>query len=139
MSKLEVFFKENTPQEEHKKVLVSERFFQDGQPVYWEIKSISSAEDEILRRGCVRKKRGNEVQDGSELDFDFYIGKLAAMCTVFPNLNDVQLQNSYGVMGADSLLKEMLKPGEYANYIEKIQEINGFTKTMKELVDEAKN
>lgn len=29
----------------------------------------------------------------------------------FPDLNDKDLQDSYGVMGADSLLKAMLTPG----------------------------
>ena len=54
-------------------------------------------------------------------------------------MNDAELQNSYGVMGADALLKKMLKPGEYAAYLEKVQEINGFNETFDEKVEEAKN
>jgi len=42
------------------------------------------------------------------------------------NLDDIELQNSYGVMGADALLKTMLTPGEYPEYMEKVQEVNGF-------------
>ena len=74
-----------------------------------------------------------------ETDWDKYLGKLAALCTVYPNLNDVSLQNAYGAMGGDLLLKTMLKPGEYAAYLRKVQEFNGFSETMGELVDEAKN
>ena len=74
-----------------------------------------------------------------EIDTNKYIGLLACTCTVFPNLNDAQLQNSYGVMCADELLKAMLLPGEYADYLMKVQEICGFDKSTQELVDEAKN
>ena len=42
-------------------------------------------------------------------------------------------------MGADILLKTMLTPGEYADYLTKIQEINGFEVSFEEAVDEAKN
>ena len=42
-------------------------------------------------------------------------------------------------MGADILLKTMLTAGEYAGYIEKIQQINGFDASMEELEEEAKN
>ena len=75
----------------------------------------------------------------SEMNHDKYLGKLAARCTVYPNLNDAELQNSYGIMGADELLKEMLTSGEYANYLEKVQETNGFDTTTQDLVEQAKN
>ena len=52
---------------------------------------------------------------------------------------DKELQDSYKVMGADALLKTMLTPGEYAEYLTKIQEVCGFDTTMQDEVDEAKN
>ena len=61
------------------------------------------------------------------------------MCVVYPDLTDAELQNSYGVMGDDNLLKKMLKSGEYAALLNKVQEINGFDITTQDLVDEAKN
>lgn len=64
---------------------------------------------------------------------------MAAACTVAPNLNDASLQDSYGVMSADELLKAMLLPGEYADYLAKVQEICGFDKSVQDLVDDAKN
>jgi hypothetical protein len=67
------------------------------------------------------------------------MGRLASACTVVPNLNDAELQNSYGVMGADAALKAMLTPGEYAEYLIRVQEVNGFDLTFEEKVDEAKN
>jgi len=58
---------------------------------------------------------------------------------VFPNLNDSELQDSYKVMSADKLLKVMLKPGEYQDYLKKVQEVNGYDVPLDELVEEAKN
>lgn len=54
-------------------------------------------------------------------------------------MNDAQLQDSYHVMGADALLKKMLMPGEYNEYLLKVQEINGFDVANDDLVAEAKN
>lgn len=131
----------NPLKEDNLKFPASSRFIDpDGNPILWEIKSISSERDEAIRKECTVKKpsarRGQLVQ---ETDIEKYIALLAAECTVFPNLFDKQLQDAYNVMGAEKLLKAMLKPGEYAAYIQKVQEINGFTQSMDELIDEAKN
>ena len=136
------FLKQNALQKENVKYVASERFVDENKkPIEWEIKTISSREDEELRKTAMKKtpipgKRGQYTQ---EIDTNKYIGLLACACTVFPNLNDAQLQNSYGVMCADELLKAMLLPGEYADYLMKVQEICGFDKSTQELVDEAKN
>lgn len=42
-------------------------------------------------------------------------------------------------MGAEALLKKMLLPGEYAQYLQFIQTINGFDVGLEEAVEEAKN
>ncbi|MNN89462.1 Phage XkdN-like protein [compost metagenome] len=57
----------------------------------------------------------------------------------FPDLKNAELQKSYGVMGAEALLHKMLLPGEYANLVQKVQELNGFDADMNELVEEVKN
>ncbi len=140
MNDLKAFL--NPIKEEHIKYVVSKRFLDENKnPIEWEIKSLTSDEDENLRNMCMKKvpivgKRGQYTQ---ELDINKYIGLLVSSCTVYPNLNDKELQDGYKVMGADSLLKAMLKPGEYAEYAKKVQEINGFDTTMEELVEEAKN
>lgn len=142
MSNLSAFLSENAIVEENVKFVPSKRFLdKDKNPMQWEIQCITSEEDEEIRKSCTKKVQvpGKRGQFTKETDFDMYLGRLAVRCTVFPNLNDSELQNSYGVMGADKLLKKMLKPGEYAAYCEKIQEANGFEISMDEMVEEVKN
>ena len=76
---------ENAVPVENIKFVASKRFLgEDGNPIPWEIKTITGTEDEAL-------------------------------------------------------LKTMLTPGEYAEYLTKIQEVCGFDTTMQDEVDEAKN
>jgi hypothetical protein len=139
---LSAFLAENAVPVENIKFVASKRFLgEDGNPIPWEIKTITGTEDEALRKSCAKRipVPGKKNQYQKETDYDLYLGKLAVACTVFPNLNDKELQDSYKVMGADALLKTMLTPGEYAEYLTKIQEVCGFDTTMQDEVDEAKN
>ena len=141
MSDFSIFMAGNVIQDETVKFVASKRFVQKGKPVEWEIKPIDSDLDEAIRKECTKKvpingKRGQYTQ---ETDTDKYLGKICAACTVYPNLNDAELQDSYGVKSADALLKKMLKAGEYTEYKAKVMEINGYDMSMEELVDDAKN
>lgn len=142
MANLSGFLAQNAIKVENIKYVASKRFLgDDGKPLEWEVKCIPSTEDEALRKACTKRVPipGKRNQYTSETDYNLYLGKLAATCTVYPNLDDAELQNSYAVMGADSLLKTMLTPGEYADYLTKIQEVNGFEVTFEEAVEEVKN
>ena len=56
------------------------------------------------------------------------------------NLNNKDLQDSYGVMTPEDLIKEMIDdPGEYNDFASFIQNFNSFTTTLDEKVEEAKN
>ena len=142
MGDLSCFLAQNALKAENETFIASKRFRDKSKnPMLWEIQAITSKDDEVLRKDCTKRvpvtgKRGQYTQ---ETDYNLYLGRLAAKCTVFPNLNDKELQDSYGVMGADSLLKAMLTAGEYANYLEQVQAVNGFDVPMDELVSEAKN
>lgn len=133
---LSAFLAENALPVEHIRYAASDRFLSEEidpetgkrKPMEWEIKTITGTEDEALRKSCAQQVpvpgRKNLFQ--RETDYDRYLGKLAVACTVFPNLNDKALQDSYHAMGAETLLKTMLTPGEYADYIAKVQEACGF-------------
>jgi hypothetical protein len=142
MSNLSAFLSQNAIKVENVKYAASKRFVnEDGKPVEWEIASITSDEDELLRKTCTKRipVPGKRNAFMPETDFNAYITKQAVKCTLFPNLNDVELQNSYGVMGGEALLKVMLTPGEYADYVAKVQEVNGFNVPLEDAVEEAKN
>lgn len=142
MSNLTAFLSQNAIKIENEKHVVSKRFLDENkEPMKWEIQSVTSQEDEILRKSCTKRLPipGKKNQFTNETDFTKYVGLLAVKCTVYPNLNDAQLQDSYGVMGADELLKTMLLPGEYADYLSLVQKINGFEQSFEEKVEEAKN
>jgi len=137
-----MFLAQNARKVENIRHVVSSRFVDgDGNPVCWEVKCITSTEDETLRKAATRRVpvTGKRNQYTQETDYNLYLGKLAVACTVYPNLDDKELQDSYCAMGADNLLKTMLTPGEYADYLSKIQEINGFDTAFEDEVEEAKN
>lgn len=138
---LRAFMANNIEKDELTEIVVTKRIKVKGEPVKWKIRTLTSFEDERIRKECTRKVpvQGKRNQRVPETDINEYIGKMVAACVVYPDLNDAELQNSYGVMSASDLLKTMLKPGEYSELTTKVQEINGFDVTMEELVDEAKN
>lgn len=134
------FFRQNAVKPENIKYIASSRFLdKNKKPIEWELRPITSRDDECIRRQATQKKRTQNGQYQNEIDQEKYVGLLASTCTVYPDLNNLDLQDSYGVMGAEELLKVMLLPGEYANYLGKVQEICGFDKNMNDLVEEAKN
>ena len=141
MSQFNAFLAQNALKPENEKVVVSKRFIEDGKPIEWEVAAITSDEDDQLRKDNTKRmpvpgKKGMMVP---ETNYTAYLAALAVKCTVFPNLHEKELQNSYSVMGATELLKKMLLPGEYDEYLATIQKINGFDVGMDEVVEEAKN
>lgn len=141
MSNLTAFLAQNAIKVENEKYVASKRFVVDGKPVAWEIQGITGEEDEALRKDCTKRVPvpGKRNMFTPETNIPLYVSKLITKCVVVPNLNDAELQNSYGVMGAEALVKTMLTPGEYADLGAKIQEINGFNVPLDEAVEEAKN
>lgn len=138
---LSAFMAQNAKQVENRKFVASRRFVgENGKPMEWELCCISAGENQKIRKSCMKSvpvngKRGQYTQ---EFDNAGYQAKLAARCVVFPDLNDAELQESYGVMGAEQLISVMLNGGEFDELISAILDHNGFT-DMGELVDEAKN
>jgi len=142
MSNLQAFLAPNALKVENQKIAVSPRFI-DGKkkPIEWEVTCITSIENDEIRDACTKRVQtpGKRGQFTTETDFSLYLSRLGARCTVYPDLNDAELQASYNVMGAEKLLRTMLTPGEYTNYLKMIQEINGFDIPFEEDVEAAKN
>ena len=56
MSSLEAFLKPIDI--ENKKIVVSNRFVENGKPVEWEIRTMSEEQEEAIRKSCMTKKKG---------------------------------------------------------------------------------
>ncbi|GIP55961.1 phage tail assembly chaperone [Paenibacillus vini] len=139
MSNLSAFFAQNVNSEIIEEVVISDRFKDEaGKPIQWKVRSMTEEENEAIRKSAQRKvkEKGMITIDTNSEE---YLAKLVVSSVVFPDLKDADLQKSYGVMGADKLLRKMLLPGEYAGLLQKVQSINGFDKDINELVDEVKN
>jgi len=140
MGDLSVFFAQNVMAEVTEDVMVSGRFRdKDGAAVLWKLRSMTEEENEDCRKAATRKVKGKNGQYTQETSTEDYLANLVATSVVFPDLKNVELQRSYGVMGAESLLRKMLLPGEYAELVQQVQRINGFDQDINELVDEVKN
>lgn len=112
---------------------------ENGEPLKWKIVGISTKEDDRLRARNTKTKRikGAEVAD---LNSTQYLAEVAVASIEMPDLNDADLQDSYGVEDAVELLQEMVDlPGEYAALINVISEYNGFDTSLNEKVEQAKN
>lgn len=112
-----------------------------GVPLDWEIKHLSTKENENIRDSCTYDVQvtGKPNLYRPKLNTSAYIAKIMVASIVEPNLYNAELQDSYGVKTPEELLKEMIDdPGEYNRLAEFIQNFNGFT-TMENKVDEAKN
>ena len=143
MSKnLTAFLAQNAKKIDNVTFTASERFTdpETGGPMPWEICCITAAENAAIRKSCMRSVPvpGRKGQFTQDFDVNAYLAKVSARCTVFPNLNDAGLQQSYGVMGAEQLITTMITPAEFEDYSTKVLIVNGF-QSGEEMVDEAKN
>lgn len=139
---LTAFLAQNAKKIKNVTFTASERFTdaETGNAVPWEICCITAAENAAVRKSCMHTVpvQGRKGQFTQEFDANDYLAKIAVRCTVYPNLNDAELQQSYGVMSAEQLITTMLTPAEFEDYSAKVLAVNGF-QSGEEMVNEAKN
>lgn len=145
MSKFAKFMKANKTVKENEMHPVTKSLCdENGQPLEWEFRHITSKENEAIRDGCmedvlVKSKTGKTHMYRPKLDFSKYIRRLIVASVVSPDLFDEELQDSYGVKKEEDLLMAMVDdPGEYSDLSAYVQEFQGF-KVFEEEVNEAKN
>lgn len=115
---------------------------ENGTPLEWTIKPLSTRENENIREDCMVEMpvKGKPNMYRPKLNTSKYIAKMICACVVEPNLYDKELQDSYGVMTPEDLIKEMIDdPGEYNEFASFIQNFNGFNVSLDDKVEEAKN
>lgn len=141
MSKYTAFMAGAVEKIENKKVVVSNRFKDEkGKPIPFEIKALSADENDELQRRCMVNVPvpGQRGQYTRELDQIKYTAMLLTESVVYPNLNEAELQDSYGVRGAESLLRKMLYTGEYNKLAQEVMALSNI-EVLSDLVEEAKN
>ena len=150
MSNLSAFMRANVEQIENHKYAASPRIRgEDGKPMEWEICCISADEYARIRSGCIRRSEehtcirqvpvpGKKNQYTQQLDNYTFQARVAARCTVFPDLNNAALQNDWGVAKPEELIGKLLIGGEFDDYVTEVFQVNGF-KSEDDLVAEAKN
>lgn len=134
MSSLNAFLHPEKP--ENKKVIVSNRFKENGKPVPFEIRALSETENGQLMKKYTKKdgKAGKE-----NLDRTGYAHALIAAAVVYPDLTNAELQKAYGVLGEVNLLTEMLTLGEFAALSQEVTELSGLDQDINIDIDDVKN
>ena len=140
-SKFSAFMAQNVARIEYKKIVVSNRFKdENGKPIEWEIRALTNEEnDELQRRAMVNVPvMGQRGAFTRELDNVKYSAMLLAASVVYPDLNDAELQDSYGVKTPEALINKMLYMREATVLAQEIAKLSNFD-NLPEAVTEAKN
>lgn len=136
----DAFLKTNKIEKQNEFIPVSESFKdEDGNTILWEVRQLSNDEMKHIKKTCVKQNRDKKGNVTVETDTDKMLCLMAATSTVYPDLKNAQLQNSYGVLGECALLEAMLSAGELMAYEQEVNRINGFDISFDDKVEEAKN
>lgn len=143
MSDLSRFLKKNKTLKENVQYAVTKSLTDEkGQPLLWEIRPLTSKETNRITDECTFQEQvpGKPNVFRNKINSTKLLLKMMVASVVFPNLNDKDLQDSYGVMTPEDLITEMVDdPGEYNNFGKYLNELNGFNEGINEKVEEAKN
>ncbi len=143
MSKFAKFMKANKAEKQNEIHPVTKSLCdENGKPLDWEFKHITSKENEALRESCTTEVpvTGKPGLFRAKMNSGAYIRKMIVASVVTPDLYDAELQDSYGVKTPEDLLMEMVDdPGEYNDLAAYVQKFQGFNVSFEEKVEEAKN
>lgn len=143
MSNLSRFLKQNkTVKKNEKYAPTASLLGEDGKPLEWEFKHITSKQNEELRENCTVDVQvtGKPNMFRQKLITSKYLAEMIVESTVVPNLYNKELQESYEVKTPVDLLYALVdNPGEFTELEAWVQKFNGFDQTMEDKVEEAKN
>ena len=143
MSNFAAFMKKNKKQKPNTKYPATKSLTDEkGDPLLWTIRPLTTAQNEAIRESCMYEVQvpGKKNQYRYQINSAKYIVKMLVASVVEPDLNNAELQDSYDVHGAEDLLKEMIdSPGEYNDFVQFVQDFNGFDATLQDETEKAKN
>ena len=115
---------------------------ENGNALEWEFTHITSKQNENLRESNTYDVpiKGKPNMFRGKLNTSKYLADMIVASTVSPDLYNKELQDSYGVKTPNDLLFALVDdPGEYSDLCRWIQQFQGFTETLDDKVEEAKN
>lgn len=143
MSKFNKFMKANKAVKENRSYAPTKSLQdENGNPLEWEFRHITSKENEDIRDASTTEVQvpGKPNLFRPRLNPSKYMSKMIVASTVYPDLYDSELQDSYGVKTPEELVMALVDdPGEYNSLGEWIQGFQGFAQSLEDKVDEAKN
>lgn len=141
MSNTKAFLRKNKIIRKNVKFMATESIVDEqGIPLDWEIRPISSRDNETIREECTDVQRDKSGNMMPSLNSRKYLHKLLVASIALPDLLNAELQDSYGVTDEADLLYEMLdSPADYAKLCTFVQKFNGYDISMDEKIEEAKN
>ncbi len=140
MSEFSRFMKANKVVKENEEYAPTASLVDDnGDPLKWEFKHITSKENEAMRDSCTIDVQitGKPNAFRPKLNTSKYLTKMIVASAVYPNLYNKELQDDYGVMTPEDLLYALVDDaGEYQDLSVWMQQFQGFSKSLDESVEE---
>ncbi|MGG1759161.1 phage portal protein [Bacillus velezensis] len=138
---LSFFMPGQTIEAEEVKVPISKRFKDKaGNVVPFVFKAITTERIDELEKENTPYKNVKGRGRVKELDSQRFYARIAVETTVYPNFKSKELREAYKTEDPVEVAKRILSVGgEYANWLNKAIEINGFEDDLEDLEEEAKN
>ena len=143
MSKFSKFMKANKVKKENEFYAPTKSLLdENGDPIKWEFRHITSKENEIIREECTVDVPvvGKPNVYRPKIKTSLFIQKLITASVIMPDLYDVELQDSYSVRTPEDLLLALVDdPGEYNDLAAFVQRMQGYDVSFDDKIEEAKN
>lgn len=137
---LTAFLKNNVEIVNQVEYVASNRIKVGDEPIAWKINVLQNKVIDKLRNRYTKMiKDGKTGVTREKFDSQGFNDAMLLESIVYPNLDDMELQDSWGVNDPLELVKAMLTPGEYADLLNAVVEAQGFEVGMDEKVRAVKN
>lgn len=103
------------------------------------LRPLTAGEADAINERCFVNKPGRKGRQERVFDVVKYNRGVCSASIVYPDLNDSELQESYGVRGAENLYSELFLLGESTQILEKVTDISGLDTNINDDIEEAKN
>lgn len=137
---LTAFLKNNVEIVNQVEYVASNRIKVGDEPVAWKINVLQNKVIDKLRNRYTKMIKDSKTGVTREkFDSQGFNDAMLLESIIYPNLDDMELQDSWGVNDPLELVKAMLTPGEYADLLNAVVEAQGFEVGMDEKVRAVKN